>query len=201
MIQGKSASHKLRLRRLLGRSGGSLALNIDVVNTAFMKQIFATQFAKEFLCPQGGMKDVQGRMEALNTFSNYLIGRNFWTDPMRKRFEGQCKGLQFIATHLTGKDGQAVKTWRCSGLSKNGAAFQHFTHINKNGREVKTTVRDYYKKEYGITLQFPDMPCIVVGSKANPDRIKYFPAELMKIAPRQAHKGKLDEQMTSKMIR
>ena len=137
----------------------------------------------------------------LNTFSYCLVGRNFWTDSTRKRFEGQCKGLQFIATHLKSKDGMAVKTWRCNSLSKNGAAFQQFSITDKNGRKVTTTVRDYYKKEYGITLRFPDMPCIVNGSKANPDRIKYFPAELMKIAPRQAHKGKLDEQMTSNMIR
>jgi len=174
-------------RMIQGRSGGSLALNIDVANTAFMKQILATQFAEETLRPRGGMQDIQGR--------------NFWTDSTRKRFEGQCKGLQFIATHLKSKDGMAVKTWRCNSLSKNGAAFQQFSITDKNGRKVTTTVRDYYKKEYGITLRFPDMPCIVNGSKANPDRIKYFPAELMKIAPRQAHKGKLDEQMTSNMIR
>ena len=78
-------------------------MNIDVANTAFLKQILATDFAKEVLNPRGGMQDVQGR--------------SFWTDSLRKRFESDCKGVQFWGTHLKGG---SQKTWRCSGLSKLG---------------------------------------------------------------------------------
>ena len=76
-------------------------MNIDVANTAFLKQILATDFAKEVLNPRGGIQDIGGR--------------SFWTDSLRKRFESDCKGVQFFGTHL--KSG-AQKTWRCSGLSK-----------------------------------------------------------------------------------
>jgi len=166
------------------RSGGSLALNIDVANAAFLKQILVTDFANEVLKPRGGLQDIGGR--------------NWWTDSMRKRFESDCKGVQFYGTHLKGGD---QKTWRCNSLSRNGAVQQQFTFQDANGRSVTTTVADYYKKTYNITLRFPNMPLIVNGTPKNPERVKYFPAELMKIAPRQAHKGKLDEMMTSNMIR
>ena len=51
----------LNYDKISGRSGGSLALNIDVANTAFMKQIVATQFAEEALRPRGGMQDIAGK--------------------------------------------------------------------------------------------------------------------------------------------
>jgi len=182
------AGYSQSCRAIQGNSGGTLALNIDTAAAAFLKQIGGIEFACEVINPRDGMRE--------------LSGRNFWQDWKRKSVEQSMKGVMFVATHLKGKQGQDQKTWRCNSLSRQGAGQTQFELTDdKTGRTTKVTVADYYAKNYGIRLKYPDAPCIVNGSPKNPERVKYFPMELMKIAPRQAHKGKLDEKMTSNMIR
>jgi eukaryotic translation initiation factor 2C len=77
---------------------------------------------------------------------------------------------------------------RCSTLSRNGADRQTF--IDDKGRSIN--ISDYYFKQYKIKLRFPSAPMIQVGTGKN---IKYFPLELMRIAPRQPHRGQVDENM------
>ena len=182
------AGYSQSCRAIQGNSGGTLALNIDTAAAAFLKQLPVIEFACEVINPRDGIRD--------------LAGRNFWQDWKRKSVEQSIKGVMLVATHLKGKQGQDQKTWRCNSLSREGAGRTQFELTDdKTGRTTKVTVADYYAKNYGIRLKYPDAPCIVNGSPKNPDRVKYFPMELMKIAPRQAHKGKLDEKMTSNMIR
>ena len=108
----------------------------------------------------------------------------------------RSKGIQFRTTHLRNND----KSFRCSGLTRSGAANQRFKVEDDRGNSRETTVADYYAKEYKIRLKYPDMPCLLVGNLKS-GHAKFFPLELMKVAPRQRSPGKNDEMVTSNLIR
>ena len=78
--------------------------------------------------------------------------------------------------------------FRCTTLSRNGADRETF--VNENGRTVN--IADYYVQKYKKRLRFPSAPMIQVGTGKN---VKYFPLELMRVAPRQPHRGQVDEIM------
>ncbi|TPX48755.1 hypothetical protein SeMB42_g00312 [Synchytrium endobioticum] len=59
------------------------------------------------------------------------------------------------------------------------------------------TVAQYYHRSYNITLRYPEVPCIVTGTK----RKRYFPMELIKIKPGQRHIGQLKPEQLAEMIK
>jgi hypothetical protein len=45
------------------------------------------------------------------------------------------------------------------------------------------TLEEYYKREYGVTLKYPNMVCIWEWEQCTPDDDKYYPLELVYIYP------------------
>lgn len=164
------------LKAIDGKSGGTLALNIDAAAKAFVKEQLGHEIAMEVFRPRGGERE--------------MADHRFWSDSRRKTLEKYISKLNFIPMHLKNRD----RNFRCSTLSRNGADRQTF--IDDNGRSIN--IADYYFKQYKIKLRFPSAPMIQVGTGKN---IKYFPLELMRVAPRQPHRGQVDENMQSNMIR
>lgn len=170
------------LKAIEGKSGGSLALNIDTAATAFMREINGDLLVMEILRPRNRENDL----------ANY----RFYNEGNRRMLEKSIKGIQFRTTHLRNND----KSFRCSGLTRSGASNQRFKVEDDRGNSRETTVADYYAREYKIRLKYPDMPCLLVGNLKS-GHAKFFPLELMKVAPRQRSPGKNDEMVTSNLIR
>lgn len=166
------------LKAIEGKSGGSLALNIDTAACAFMRPIRGHQLVLEICNPRDGERE--------------MSQPRFFNDWRRKELEKKMKGIQFNTTYLKYNS----RTHRCGGLTRNGAGNQRFQI--ENGPQ--TTVADYFAKEYKIKLRFPDMPCLMVGNPKS-GNVKYFPLELMMVAARQRSPGKLDEMGTANMIK
>lgn len=165
------------LRAIEGKSGGTLALNIDTAAAAFMKQIQGAQLALEILNPRDERE-----------IGDY----RFFNDYRRKDLEKSIKGVQFRTTYAKNNE----RLWRCNGLTRFGADSQKF----KLDDGSTCLVSDYFQKHYKIKLKFPHMPCIIVGN-VKEGRAKYFPMELMMVGPRQRSPGKCDDTMTANMIR
>ncbi|GJE86301.1 argonaute-like protein [Phanerochaete sordida] len=61
------------------------------------------------------------------------------------------------------------------------------------------SVEEYFKKKYGITLQYPDQVLVDVGGGGG--KANLLPPELCEILPNQAFRGKLNDDHTSEMIK
>ncbi|GFH27333.1 uncharacterized protein HaLaN_25638, partial [Haematococcus lacustris] len=51
---------------------------------------------------------------------------------------------------------------------------------------TKTTVVKYFKQAYNMTLTYPNLPCVIVGSRSRPE---WLPIEVCRIVPDSAAKG------------
>ncbi|CAB4010097.1 argonaute-2 isoform X1 [Paramuricea clavata] len=80
---------------------------------------------------------------------------------------------------------------KASGLSFKSAKDETF---DCEGRKV--SVLNYFKDQYNITLQYPDLPCIKIGQKGN-----LIPIELCRVVDGQKKQGKLTGAQTQQMIR
>ena len=147
------------------------ALNVDVAATVFYKE----QSVLDFLC-EVLRKDVRNP-------PTYL------PDSDRVRFAKEVKGLRIVVTHLS-----YPRKYKVCGVTKSSASEQTFPLDDKG----ECTVERYFKETYKKSLQFPELPCLHVGSK---ERHVYIPIEFCKIVPGQHCKKKLSDYQTSQMIR
>lgn len=77
--------------------------------------------------------------------------------------------------------------------------FMHKNRDDPNDPGKELTVEEYFRKYKGITLRFPNLPCVQIGPKS---RKICIPMELLKISDRaQKVKKDLSEFQKSKMIR
>ena len=76
----------------------------------------------------------------------------------------------------------APKTRKIKSLSPRPANTQVF-EVTEEGREPqKIIIADYFARNHGIRLQYPDLPCINVKSLKNPE---YYPMEMCDIVAMQ----------------
>lgn len=111
----------------------------------------------------------------------------------RKRVERELKTLQVVVTHLAYK-----RKYRITGLTFQPTREVVFTY-KRDGNDAGTvTVPEYFKLEYNIDLQFPNLPCIVIGNNMNK---KFLPMEVCDLVPNQTMRRKLTNEQLSQMIR
>jgi eukaryotic translation initiation factor 2C len=65
-----------------------------------------------------------------------------------------------------------------------------------NGKEI--SVAQYFKAHYNKPLQYPKLPCLVVGSI---ERHTFLPMEVAFVESAQKYRGKLDERQTADVIK
>ena len=92
--------------------------------------------------------------------------------------------------------GRKIKTQ--TGFRKKITSFGPDTNFKfplkeDNKPEVQISIKDYLKKQYKITLQYPELPCINLG------KTNYLPMELCKTE--LAHKKNLSDKETADIIR
>lgn len=90
--------------------------------------------------------------------------------------------------------GDARRRYKCLGLSAEGPAKTFFE--DQDGK--KQSVLDYFVEKYQITLKYPNMPCLAVGS---PRRPVLLPMEVCEIPAGQRYMRQLSGDQTSEMIR
>ncbi|XP_015438406.1 PREDICTED: protein argonaute-2 [Dufourea novaeangliae] len=103
------------------------------------------------------------------------------------------KGLK-VQYKIPGQE-SSKRTYRVNGLvecpRKNKFSLENGTSC---------TVEDYFSQQKGYRIQYPELPCLWVGSRTSTRKI-HLPIELCTIVAGQVTQKKLDETQTSKMIR
>lgn len=85
-------------------------------------------------------------------------------------------------------------TYTIKKFSHMSAASCKFT-IEKDGNKYETTVKDYFRDNYNISLKYPDAPLMETAKKT------YVPIELLSVKPNQRYNHLLSPFQTSNMIR
>ena len=99
------------------------------------------------------------------------------------------KGIKVRLTHFSGQKRQKL----LRGLSKQSAKETYF----KDDKGRKTSVVEYFKSQYGITLKHPELPCVVSGTS---DKPIYFPMEVCDVLE-QRQRLLTDSKATADMIK
>ncbi|KNE73272.1 hypothetical protein AMAG_17442 [Allomyces macrogynus ATCC 38327] len=155
---------------------GVMTLNVDTAYTAFYKAMSVVKFAHEALNQQ--------RLPA----NQELMFRD------RSKLEKLLRQVIVIATHRR----DSKLRHRVLRLSREGADRCMFAYTPEGGAPQQLSVAQYFKIKYGILLQYPKLPCLVVGT---PQKSVMLPMECATIAPDQKFRGKLDEYQTSDVIK
>ncbi|CAK9802564.1 Protein argonaute-2 [Anthophora quadrimaculata] len=152
--------------------GSKPYLNIDVVHKGFPTEQSVIELMKQ-LC--GNVQNVTSR----DVERNYIKINKF------------LKGLK-IQYEIPGQT-QTKRTYRVNGLVE-------CPRNNEFRLEDKSlcTVEQYFAQTKKYKIQYPDLPCLWVGSLNN--KI-YLPAELCKIAAGQVTYKQMDESQTRTLIR
>ena len=95
--------------------------------------------------------------------------RNFMT---LTKFVSKLKGKKVYAKHMKYR-----KSIKIKDISKQ-AAFDHKFVLDDSKERRQISVADYFLKEHKIKLKYPELPCLVAGSKNRP---AYYPLELLEI--------------------
>lgn len=153
---------------ILGRR--SLYLNVDVAHKAFPSAISVLDVLASF--DRNGRPPAQLDIRQKQTLHDYLK-------------------MLSVGYQITPRD--QVKTYGYNGLVDTPSKA---TFVDSDGQ--KMTVLDYFQRKKGISLRFPDLPCLHVGSKI---RNIYLPLELCHIPAGQATNKKCTPNCVAKMIK
>ncbi|KAI5077233.1 hypothetical protein GOP47_0007057 [Adiantum capillus-veneris] len=147
-----------------------LSLNLDIATTTIIKASKVVDFIKERFQP--------ANPSCID-----------WDKVKRV-----LKGVKVVTPHT-----QIVH--RIIGFSDLPSSEQRFTKkkVDTSGQVVETelTIQQYYEMQYGMTLQFPNLPCIAAGRAKKPT---YIPVELCEILPGQRYTKALSSAQRQKMI-
>jgi hypothetical protein len=148
---------------------GRMLLNIDINNTAFFRPGSLIAILKEICRGQ---------------IPSSLDGHQY------NALDRLIKGMKVEVTHRGANFSKKFKVW---GLDRSA------DQIRFNDQEgAETNVLEYFVSKYGIRLEYPRLPCLVVGS---PDKKSFLPIEVCRVPNGQHYVRKLNEMQTSDMIK
>lgn len=151
-------------------------VNLDMVYTVFyssMKLLDLISVMQNSNSRRGGYAGNSGFPAA---------GSSFYND-----FEKFIKNLRLRTIHR-----ERNSTFKAAGIHNESASTVEF---EVDGQ--KQTVAEYFAKTY-MALAYPDLPLIVIKKK---DMTIYMPLEVLEVPSMQKYPKKLDESMTSSMIK
>jgi eukaryotic translation initiation factor 2C len=158
---------------------GHLGINIDLTSTVFSK---------------GGMDLIDYILEV----GNY----NNVTDLERipaAQINNIIKGISVVTTHR----GEFKQRFKIGKLSSDSAATMLFVPSRRNDQGERVPVgdpilvKDYFQQQYGIRLQFPNLPLVLRGRKEQ----MAFPMECLRIVPAQKFTKRLSGAATADIIK
>jgi len=168
---GEGCDVWLGYRQSIKAGMGKVYLNLDVSATTFLTPGPLINYILANLGPKADIRDLQRGLP-----------RSF--DASRK-----LKGIRIEVDHMKRKQKYLIV-----GVSDKTAKTMTFEVEGKG----KTSVANYFRSKYGITLNYPDMPLIKVGS---PSKNICLPIELCSIVPGQRYMKKLSPIQTQGMIK
>ena len=149
---------------------GKLLLNVDTSNTAFYAP--------------GPVLDAVRDVIQNATVPSTLSPQH------RNALERLMRGVRVEVTH---RGAGFFKKFKVLGL---GRSAEEITFQDQDGRQ--SNVADYFAAKYNKALEFPKLPCLVVGTNENQT---YLPLEVCKIPDGQRYPRKLNEAQTADMIK
>ncbi|KAI9206024.1 Piwi domain-containing protein [Polychytrium aggregatum] len=91
--------------------------------------------------------------------------------------------------------GDTVRRYRIKDFLRQTPKEYTFT-ADADGKQVKTNIQEYFKKQYNYTIQYPYLPCVQSSSARS-----VFPMECLMLTPADRFMKKLNPDQTSDMIR
>lgn len=159
----------LSLRPTLGR----MLLNVDISATAFIAPGDIIPILRDFLG----------------------IPKNEVFDSLHPRERGPVEHfLRACRIEMTHRGEGHVRRYKVLGLSSTSADQTFFE--DQDGK--KASVAEYFASKYEMTLKYPKLPCLAVGSS---QRSIFLPMECCRIPAGQRYMRKLDGPQTSDMIK
>eukprot|EP00850_Spirogloea_muscicola_P007880 SM000041S15439 [mRNA] locus=s41:105499:111602:+ [translate_table: standard] len=143
-----------------------LVLNIDSSATAFFEPLPVVQFIEKLLNMRGPLRGLQDRE--------------------RVKVRKALLRLQITVTHR-----ETPRKYRVTGVTREPAQDLQFEADGEN-----VSLIAYFQQKYNYKIRFPQLPCIVVGSKKS-----WLPMEVCVIAKDQRYLGKLGENQVRNMLK
>lgn len=195
----KGAYASVRMSHNLTQGGIGLALNVDVANTAFW---VSGQSFDALVCNFLG--SCESRWKGITTVnaSQQLrpIGRKDNSAQSSEAFKQlrKLRKLKFKVIHKGRKETAADKVMTVIDFmfgSKYGPEGGNARNVQFEYEGKMTSVFDYYRLKYGVTLKYVNLPLIDAGKSGA------IPMELCFIEPMQRYNYKLNPEQTASMIK
>lgn len=162
---------------------GRLLLNLNVISGAFYQPLLLMDALAQF---GGSIGDQEGFCEGLKVEAIYI------KDRQGAPFQTKTKKIFSFGKRVNQQTGQ-VKY-----LNADEATFKYKDLSDPNAPERDTTVYNYFKHHWGITLQHRKEIVLNVATAKDP---QYMPQEICKIPPGQPYNRLLQAEQRSQMIR
>lgn len=167
---------------------GRLLLNLNVTAGAFYKPL-----PLNLLIAECGARD-HGQRE--NFIRNLKVKVVYRRDGEENPFQIKVKTILGFAKSYQPDKGARVNVKRFGNAHEVKFSYVDSEHPEQPARE--TTIYDYFRSRWGITLRQPDLPVLAVGLHKDP---VYVPVELCVVLPGQPYKSFLPSAQTTEMLR
>ncbi|XP_057480952.1 protein argonaute 5-like [Actinidia eriantha] len=147
-----------------------LSLNVDMSARAFYEPILVHDFVKKYC----NVRDLRRPL----------------SDQDRVRVKRALKGIKVEILYREGG-----RRYKISSVSAQPISQLMFSCDDTGAR---TSVVQYFREKYHITLEFASLPALQAGSDSKP---AYLPIEFCKIVPGQRYTKKLNERQVTAMLR
>ncbi|ORZ26299.1 Piwi domain-domain-containing protein [Lobosporangium transversale] len=157
-------------------TAGKMMINLDVSATAFFQS--------------GSLIEIV--IKALNLRSPSDLNRT--SPPLNwAKVEKLIKGLRVTVNHRE----RSKRSFKIFKLTQTSARQTKFTIDSEdpNVKPIETTIEKYFQQTYDKRLQYPNLPCVLVG------KTSMLPLEVCSVVEGQRYMKKLDEKQTADMIK
>nr|AEF32754.1 ALG-6 [Ascaris suum] len=154
-------------------------LNIDVLATAFYKDLCVIDFLREMFDPHTDFIDQPDVL---------------MSDNQRSKLARELRGLRIYTTHIN----NIHRKYRVCNVTRKSANAQLFPLADEKGLITEISVAEYFLRKYNHELRYGYLPCLQVGRE---EGHVYLPLEVCTIAKGQRCSRKLTDAQTSAMIK
>ncbi|XP_067939801.1 protein argonaute-4-like [Watersipora subatra] len=118
------------------------------------------------------------KKQPLITLVLELLGSIDYNRPLsgsnRVRLENELKGLRIEGRHLSKKQKHVIRV-----IGRRPASRESFPMLLQQGGYVDCPVTKYFEEKYSVKLEYPMLPCIIIGDSTSR---RFLPIEVCEIA-------------------
>uniref|UniRef100_A0A0K2T268 Eukaryotic translation initiation factor 2C, 2 [Cricetulus griseus] n=1 Tax=Lepeophtheirus salmonis TaxID=72036 RepID=A0A0K2T268_LEPSM len=162
---------------------GKLGVVMDVACSAFYKEQRLIDFVAQYM--NSDLETLKTRKIAADGSSSSIF-----QEEERRQLTNEISGLKIKTTH-----GNTPRLFRAINV---GRLTPKLTTFDCKITEDRISVESFFKTKYGITLEYPNFPCLHVVKGG---RVSYIPMELCWLVRGQRVMKKLSEQQATSMIK